>query len=126
MGGTEPACRAHRIVGHGAGSTLIPDEVRRGYMASSSLCVDDLTAEPPAHVRLLSDHDLCEIVACLDCTPALRLNWCDGGEKKAVLPSVILRGETESDILGGADKLHHARRPRRSRSVAGRPQSGSP
>jgi hypothetical protein len=37
---------------HGAGSTLCPERMRRGYMASSSLCVDDLTAEPPAHCRL--------------------------------------------------------------------------
>jgi hypothetical protein len=29
---------------------------------------DDLTAEPPAHCRLVSDHDLFEIVAYLDCT----------------------------------------------------------
>jgi hypothetical protein len=35
-------------------------------MASSSLCVDDLTAEPPAHCRLVSDHDLFETVAYLD------------------------------------------------------------
>lgn len=33
----------------------------------------DLTAEPPAHDRLVSDHDPFEIVACLDCTGA------DGG-----------------------------------------------
>ena len=32
---------------------------------------DDLTAEPPAHCRLVSDHDLFEIVALLDCTASL-------------------------------------------------------
>ena len=45
---------------HGAGSTLCPERMRRGYMASSSLCVDDLTAELPADCRLVSDHDLFE------------------------------------------------------------------
>jgi hypothetical protein len=29
---------------------------------------DNLTTEPPAHCRLVSDHDLFEIVACVDCT----------------------------------------------------------
>jgi hypothetical protein len=28
----------------------------------------DLTTEPPAHIRLVSGHDLFEIVALLDCT----------------------------------------------------------
>jgi hypothetical protein len=38
MGGTEPVCRAHRMQGRGAGNTLLPEKVRRHYMASS-LCV---------------------------------------------------------------------------------------
>ena len=32
---------------------------------------DDLTTEPPAHFRLVSDHDLFEIVVCLDYTASI-------------------------------------------------------
>ena len=42
--------------------------VRRGYMAHSSSCLDDLAAEPPAHYRLVSGHDLFRDVACNNCT----------------------------------------------------------
>ena len=33
----------------------------------ASLCVGDETTEPPAHYRLISSHDLFEMVASLDC-----------------------------------------------------------
>jgi len=45
-------------MGIGAGSTLFPGRVRQSYMAHSSSCLHDFAAEPPAHDRLVSGHDL--------------------------------------------------------------------
>jgi hypothetical protein len=64
----EPACRAHRSWEHGAGSTLIPVESAPGLHGVVVIVRDDLTAEPSAHYRLVSGHDLFEMVASLDCT----------------------------------------------------------
>ena len=61
-------CRAHRSWEHGAGSTLIPFENAPGLHGVVVIVRIDLTTEPPAHCRLVSDHDLFEIVACLDFT----------------------------------------------------------
>jgi hypothetical protein len=52
----------------------------------------DLTAEPPAHCRLVSDHDLFEIVACFDCTayaPRASNMW----EGRTVVRSPVMSAE---------------------------------
>ena len=64
----EPVCRAHRSWEHGAGRTLVPSESAPGLHGVVVIVRDDLTAEPPAHCRLVSDHDLFEIVVFVDCT----------------------------------------------------------
>ena len=81
MGGREPVCRAHRKLGSGAGST----HFLKGCAGATWRRVvvrDDLTTEPPAHCRLVSDHDLFKIVASLDCTPRPRHARRKGGEKR--------------------------------------------
>ena len=52
----------------------------------------DLTAEPPAHCRLVSDHDLFEIVVLLDCTaiPPSQF-FCSAGDRSFV-PAVCACG----------------------------------
>jgi len=53
---------------HDAGSILIPDENAPGLHGVVVIVRDDLTAEPSAHCRLVSGHDLFEMVALFDCT----------------------------------------------------------
>jgi hypothetical protein len=50
--------------------------VRLGLHGAVAIVRDGLAAEPPAHCRLVSDHDRFEIVAWKDCTvvDALRSN----------------------------------------------------
>jgi hypothetical protein len=67
MGGTEPVCREHRWFGMVLAAPRSIG-VRRGYLGVASLCVDDLTTEPPAHCRLVSGHDLFRDRAWSDCT----------------------------------------------------------
>jgi hypothetical protein len=62
---------------HGAGSILIPFEDTPGLHGVVVVVRDDLTAEPPAHCRLVPGHDPFGMVASLDCTVRLR---GDGGE----------------------------------------------
>lgn len=53
--------------------------MRRGLHGVIVIVRGDLTAEPPAHCRLVSDHDLFEIVALLDCTaPAVQKAGSEG------------------------------------------------
>jgi len=67
MGGTEPVCRAHcnwKMV-------LAAPCFLQGAPGLHGVAVivrDDLTTEPPAHFRLVSDHAPFEIVASFDCT----------------------------------------------------------
>jgi hypothetical protein len=84
----------------------------------------DLTAEPPAHCRLVSDHDLFEIVVLLDCTvrpsTMTRESW---GEATCSTPTVIPLERHELRHSLGADTPTGVRAwPRRSRSAAGRPR----
>jgi hypothetical protein len=69
MGGREPECRAHRSLGTWCWQHPNSRRMRRGYMASSSLCVDDLTAEPPAHCRLDPTTICFKIVVSLNSIP---------------------------------------------------------
>jgi hypothetical protein len=55
-------------LGHGAGSTLLPIESTPGLHGVVVIVRGDLTTEPPAHIRLVSGHDLFEMVASSDCT----------------------------------------------------------
>jgi hypothetical protein len=61
MGGTEPVCRAHR----NWKMVLAAPCFLQGAPGLHGVVVvvrGDLTAEPPAHCRLVSDHGLFEIV----------------------------------------------------------------
>ena len=58
-------------------------------MASSSLCVDDLTAEPPAHCRLVSGHDPFETVALPHCTVRASDDLGEGSGERVFLPGAI-------------------------------------
>jgi len=90
MGGMEPVCRARRNGKMARAALSFPDgECAGATWRRGRSAVMTLTAEPPAHCRLVSGHDLCEMVAWLDCTPSLqqalplRSNWgkgeCEGG-----------------------------------------------
>src|SRR5258707_14959327 len=78
IGGREPACRAHRNLEGGAGSILFPAGCAGATWRRRRLCVMALTAEPPAHYRLVSDHDLSEswrssiVTARAACHPCLK------------------------------------------------------
>ena len=76
MVGREPVCRAHRKWETDAGSPLISREGAPGLHGVVVAVRGDLTAEPPAHCRLVSDHDLFEIVVISNCTAA-NSGWCD-------------------------------------------------
>jgi hypothetical protein len=113
MGGMEPECRAHLrwevmraapFPARCAGATWRLSVVRLRK-----------TTEPPAHCRLVSDHDLFEIVALLDCTVPMTGRLDRGGESDAAVRVIPLvgRGLRHSS---GADMQSHVRaRPRGSR-----------
>ena len=56
------------IGNNGAGSILFPVENAPGLHGVVVIVRDDLTAEPSAHCRLVSGHDLFEMVALHDYT----------------------------------------------------------
>ena len=123
MVGREPACRAHLRweVTRAAPSSR---EGRAGATWRRVIVRSDLTAEPPAHCRLVSDHDLFEIVVLLDCTvrpsTMTRESW---GEATCSTPTVIPLERHELRHSLGADTPTGVRAwPRRSRSAAGRPR----
>src|ERR1700689_363781 len=85
----EPVCRAHRMWK----MVLAAPSFREGAPGLHGVVVivrGDLTAEPPAHCRLVSDHDLFEIVVLLDCTARPRGVGVErGGEAKFFGPAPL-------------------------------------
>ena len=67
------------------------------------MCVGDETTEPPAHCRLVSSHDLFEMVASLDCIVGLRdRGHAEGRTGKGMVPA---RQRHVFDRAGGAITL---------------------
>src|SRR5438094_2426161 len=68
MGGMEPVCRAHRDWNDAGSSRSMGSTEATWRRRRCALMA--LAAEPPAHCRLASGHDLFEMVAYSDCTAA--------------------------------------------------------
>jgi hypothetical protein len=90
------------------------------------LCVVTLTAEPPAHCRLVSDHDLCEIVVCINFTSGAAVQargrlwkspWPANGSSS--WPSSFVRPETVLPSRPCIVAVHGAQR--RSRTASSPP-----
>ena len=121
MSWAEGSRRAVRTaVGKWCWQRPVSRRVRRGYMASLSLCVDDLTAEPPAHCRLVSDHDLCEIVACSILSAQTAAWRGEGGDsaraggQSIFFGSVLLFGRGRSSVPALRHRVHGAQRRSRT------------
>ena len=112
-------------IGFDAGSTF-----PRGAPGLHGVIVNvrfDLTTEPPAHCRLVSGHDLFEMVASLNCTPALGCAGMASGETRDARKIIIPRGETWTATFPAEPTRARVRAP--GRAGQGRPQAapqGSP
>src|ERR1035441_4009936 len=113
MGGMEPVCRAHlrwEVMRAApfptgcAGATWLLSVVRLRE-----------TTDPPAHCRLVSDHDLFEIVASLDCTVSMTGRPDRGGESDAAVRVIPLVGRGLRHSFGADMQSHVRARSRQSR-----------
>ena len=104
MVGREPACRAHLKweVMRAAPSSR---EGRAGATWRRVIVRGDLTAEPPAHCRLVSDHDLFEIVVLLDCTaiPPRQFS-CSAGDRSFVPAVRVCGARRAAKVKDGAQR----------------------
>ena len=93
----EPVCRAHRDWELTRAALLSLKGAPRLH-GVASLCVGDETTEPPAHCRLVSSHDLFEMVASLDCIAweLVTENARRGELGKGIGPFPVVRQERHS------------------------------
>jgi hypothetical protein len=96
MGGMEPVCRAH-LRWEVMRAAPFPAGCAGATWRLSVVCLRK-TTEPPAHCRLVSDHDLFEIVALLDCTVSMTARLDRGRGERCCCPGHSF-GETEASTF---------------------------
>ena len=113
MGGMEPVCRAH-LRWEVMRAAPFPTGCAGATWRLSVVRLRE-TTEPPAHCRLVSDHDHFEIVALLDCTVSMTGRPDRGRGERCWCPGYSFGGTGLRHSFGADMQSHVRARSRQSR-----------